>query len=188
MILVFFFFLSLAYSQISKCMIMKNYWFFKIIIKHKTASSFILTWMKSKISGKKSKEPLISTCEGALSGVDEKRTKQWQSQRQNFSKQDSTRENPSGSAEPPASSSNGSALPLRFSFLGDTDHPVCAPLLLLPPGSGKKEALHRSPLPNEWRLARWTSLSPCCPDGTPTGEWKNRHPAGLWTGADILRQ
>lgn len=28
--------------------------------------------MKSKISGKKSKEPLISTCEGALSGVDEK--------------------------------------------------------------------------------------------------------------------
>ena len=92
---------------------------------------------------------------------------------------------------PPASTSHGSAPPrlpqqVRPPLLSDP-YPRYPPLLPLP-GSRQEEALHRSPLPHEWRLARRTSLPPRRSDGSEPGEQEERHTAGLRAGADTLRQ
>lgn len=93
-------------------------------------------------------------------------------------------------SSPPASTSDGSSLPNLSSvcpLLLSDPYPHCPPLLLLP-GSRKEEALHWSPVPHEWRLARRASLPPCCSDGPGPGEQEDWHTAGLRAGADTLRQ
>ena len=66
-------------------------------------------------------------------------------------------------------------------------HTDGAPLLVRL-GRRQKEAVYRSPVPHEWRLARGTGMSTLRSDGPGSGQLQKGHSPGLRTGADLLRQ
>lgn len=76
---------------------------------------------------------------------------------------------------------------LGFNFLLYFGHPYFTVLLVLP-GSRQEETLHRSPVPYERRMARWPSMSPCCPNGPGFGEQENGYSSGLWAWINPLWQ
>ncbi len=76
---------------------------------------------------------------------------------------------------------------LDINFLLYFGHPYFTVVLVLP-RSRQEEALHRSPVPHEWRMAGWPGLSPCCPNGPGSGEQENGYSSGLWAWINLLWQ